>query len=100
MQASELYGAMIHDGVLVKRLVTWWQRGSLRKRLALLALLLLLALLAWDASRLDLRGPPPSTLLLDRQGCFIAEVAAQGEEYGYWLVNIGWAELSYQSRSL
>lgn len=56
----------------------------LRKRLLLLALLALLALMGWDAARLDLRGPPPSTLLLDRQGRFIAEVAEPGEEYGYW----------------
>lgn len=42
--------------------------------------------MAVDAARLDLRGPPPSTLLLDRQGRFIAEVAGQGEEYGYWPV--------------
>jgi penicillin-binding protein 1C len=43
-----------------------------------------LALLALDAARLDLRGPAPSYLLLDRNGRFIAELNAKGEEFGYW----------------
>lgn len=72
----------------MQRLTAWWQRSSGRKRLALLALLIMLVLMGWDAFRLDLRGPPPSTLLLDRQGRFIAEVADQGEEYGYWPVQV------------
>jgi len=36
--------------------------------------------------RFDLRGPPPSYLLLDRHGHFIAELTAGGEDYGYWPV--------------
>lgn len=72
--------------MVIQRLALLWQRSSIAKRLALLVLLILLVLLGWDAFRLDLRGPSPSTLLLDRQGRFIAEVAEQGEEYGYWPV--------------
>lgn len=55
-------------------------------RLAILAALVVIILvaLAIDAARLDLRGPPPSYLLLDRNGRFIAELAEDGEEYGYW----------------
>jgi len=36
--------------------------------------------------RYDLRGPPPSYLLLDRHGQFIAELTGEGEDYGYWPV--------------
>lgn len=49
-------------------------------------LLLLIALLAADALRFDLRGPQPSYLLLDRHGQFIAELNGGGDEYGYWPV--------------
>lgn len=64
----------------------WRRRWGVGRRLALLALLALIGLLAVDAAQLDLRGPPPSYLLLDRQERFIAEVADAGEEYGYWSV--------------
>lgn len=56
------------------------------KRLGVLALLALIVFMIVDAARLDLRGPPPSYLLLDRQGRFIAEVADAGEAFGYWPV--------------
>lgn len=51
-----------------------------------LLLLALLALLGFDAARLDLNGSPPSYLLLDRNGAFIAEVAEEGRDYGFWPV--------------
>lgn len=50
------------------------------------AFLLLIGLLIADAMRFDLRGPPPSYLLLDRHGKFIAELNNGGEDYGYWPV--------------
>jgi penicillin-binding protein 1C len=68
----------------MRRIKAWWRGGG--RRLALALSLVLLAFPAVDAARLDLRGPPPSYLLLDRQGRFIAEVADEGEEYGYWPV--------------
>ncbi len=43
-------------------------------------------LLIVDAARLDLNGSPPSYLLLDRHGAFIAEIADEGRDYGYWPV--------------
>ncbi|HET6718527.1 MAG TPA: transglycosylase domain-containing protein, partial [Rhodocyclaceae bacterium] len=49
----------------------------------------MLALLIYDAARLDLRGPAPTYLLLDRNGRFLAELGAADEaagEYGYWPV--------------
>ena len=46
----------------------------------------LLVLLLVDAVRFDLSGPPPSYLLLDRHGTFIAELADEGQDYGYWPV--------------
>ena len=42
--------------------------------------------MAIDVARPDLHATPPSYLLLDRQGRFIAEVAENGQEYGYWPV--------------
>ena len=48
--------------------------------------LVLIGLLIADAMRYDLRGPPPSYLLLDRHGQFIAELTGEGEDYGYWPV--------------
>jgi penicillin-binding protein 1C len=69
-----------------QQLAACWAPGRRRRTLVLLALLLLLGLLGVDAARLDLRGPPASYLLLDRQGRFIAEVAGNGKEYGYWPV--------------
>lgn len=50
------------------------------------AFLFLIALLIADALRFDLRGPPPSYLLLDRHGKFIAELNNEDEDYGYWPV--------------
>jgi penicillin-binding protein 1C len=61
-----------------------WARNEFRRRSLLLGLVALLILLGIDAARLDLRGPPPSYLLLDRNGRFIAELADEGEEFGYW----------------
>lgn len=49
-------------------------------------LLLLIVLLIADAMRFDLSGSPPSYLLLDRHGRFIAELTNEGEDYGYWPV--------------
>ena len=48
------------------------------------ALLGLAALMLWDAARLDLHGPAPSWLLLDRHERFLADIPAEGEEFGYW----------------
>lgn len=56
------------------------------RRTWLLLSILLLALLIVDAARLDLNGAPPSYLLLDRHGEFIAEIADAGRDYGYWPV--------------
>lgn len=67
-------------------MVSFLRRAGPGRRLLLLALVALLAWLAIDAARLDLRGSPPSFLLLDRQGRFIAEVTDPGREYGYWPV--------------
>ncbi len=50
----------------------------------LASLAILLGLLAWDAARQDLNGPPPSYLLLDRHGHFVAELPTTGGEVGYW----------------
>lgn len=68
----------------MKALAAWWQGGS--RGVWLVAAIALLAILAVDAARLDLAGPPPSYLLLDRQGRFLAEVADEGQEFGYWPV--------------
>ena len=54
--------------------------------MAILVLSTLLVLLMVDAVRFDLSGPPPSYLLLDRHGSFIAEIADEGHDYGYWPV--------------
>lgn len=51
-----------------------------------LVFLALIGLLIADAMRFDLHGPPPSYLLLDRHGQFIAEINNEGEDYGYWPV--------------
>ncbi len=55
-------------------------------RIAIVLFMALLFLMGWDAAHLDLNGPPPSWLLLDRHGRFIAEIAKPGEEFGYWPV--------------
>lgn len=62
------------------------RRAFTARGIAVLALLALLAVLAFDAARVDLNGPPPSYLLLDRHGAFIAELADEGRDYGYWPV--------------
>ena len=90
-----------------RRLSDWWRglggwRRPNRRRLAALAAAALLSLLAWDAARLDLAGPAPTYLLLDRHGRFIAELgnepdteaeaqaassppaAPDRREFGYW----------------
>lgn len=54
--------------------------------MVLLVLAGLLLLLIVDAVRFDLKGPLPSYLLLDRHGTFIAEIADEGQDYGYWPV--------------
>ncbi|HEY6095301.1 MAG TPA: penicillin-binding protein 1C, partial [Gallionellaceae bacterium] len=69
---------------LKKYLVLPSRRAFTRRRVAVLALLALLVVLAVDAARIDLNGPPPSYLLLDRHGSFIAELADEGQDYGYW----------------
>ena len=63
-----------------------WFTSRVRRRSLVVGLSLLLTVLAVDAYRLDLRGPPPSYLLLDRQGRFLAERAEDGQEFGYWPV--------------
>lgn len=60
-------------------------RISVKRASALIGLGLVLAL-AVDAARMDIQGPPPSLLLLDRQGRFLAESAQGDDEYGYWPV--------------
>lgn len=53
----------------------------------LLAALLLFPVL-YGASRSDLIAPPPSTLLTDRHGAFLAEWGGDARgEHGYWLVD-------------
>lgn len=64
----------------------FFRRAGPGRRLLLVALVAWLVGLAVDAAGLDLQGPSPSYLLLDRQGRFIAEVAEEGGEYGYWPV--------------
>lgn len=60
------------------------------RRVVLLVLLagvgLLAGLLAYDAATFDLRGPPPTYLLLDRHGRFLAELGDDAQEFGYWPV--------------
>lgn len=72
----------------IKAFKKWMAALSLRAVVAWCAgaILLLIALLIADAMRFDLRGPPPSYLLLDRHGKFIAELNNGGEDYGYWPV--------------
>ena len=73
----------------------FWE--NLRKRLRSLSrralfawscggLLFFFVALIVDALRFDLQGSPPSYLLLDRHGKFIAELAREGDDYGYWPV--------------
>lgn len=74
------------------RIVAWARASGTRFGARLCALgcligLVLLLVLLVDAARLDLDGPAPSLLLLDRQGRFIAEMSgvADGDnEFGYW----------------
>ena len=72
----------------VGALKKWRPALSLRRAIAWCAgaFLLLVVLLIGDALRFDLSGPPPSYLLLDRHGQFIAELTGAGEDYGYWPV--------------
>jgi penicillin-binding protein 1C len=63
------------------------RRFFVTRYIVVLALLSLLVLLVVDAVRFDLSGPPPSYLLLDRHGTFIAEIVDEGQDYGYWPVN-------------
>lgn len=72
--------------VLKKSIISVLRRAFTWRRVVLLALLVLFVLLAVDAVRFDLSGPPPSYLLLDRHGTFIAEIADEGQDYGYWPV--------------
>lgn len=51
-----------------------------------LSLFVLIVILIVDTLRFDINGPPPSYLLLDRHGNFIAELADEGQDYGYWPV--------------
>lgn len=64
------------------RVLDGWRRY--RRRLVLSALAGLVLVLAVDFARLDLTGPVPTWLLLDRHGRFIAEIGQTGEDYGYW----------------
>ncbi len=70
----------------VRRFLAWARRH--RARLVGAAVLALVGVLGVDAWRLDLSGPAPSWLLLDRHGRFIAELGqgGPGAEYGYWPV--------------
>lgn len=47
------------------------------RQLAALAATLLAGVLTWDAANLDLAGPAPTYLLLDRHGRFIAELGSE-----------------------
>lgn len=58
----------------------WKRRG----KWFLAAFLCLSGLLAYDAARLDIKGPAATYLLLDRHGKFIAEVGEHGKGFGYW----------------
>lgn len=71
---------------LKRHVTTLSARASTARSIAVLALLALLVLLIIDAVCFDLNGPPPSYLLLDRHGAFIAELADEGQDYGYWPV--------------
>lgn len=65
------------------------QWRSVDRRVVLLVILVLFGSLLVDALSLDLQGPTPSYLLLDRHERFIAEIGTSGdadEEYGYWPV--------------
>ncbi len=72
--------------VLKKRIPAALRSIFKSRRTWLLLSISLLALLIFDAARLDLNGAPPSYLLLDRHGEFIAEIADEGRDYGYWPV--------------
>lgn len=71
-----------------KRALPWRKTLSWRKTFAWGggACLALAGVLVGDALRFDLHGPPPSYLLLDRHGQFIAELNGGGDDYGYWPV--------------
>ena len=71
---------------LTRWLAATWKRRGISTRVGLQVLIALIGFLALDAARLDLRGPPSSYLLLDRRERFIADLADEGEEYGYWPV--------------
>ena len=60
------------------------QLRARRRILFLMSVAIFLGVLTWDAARQDLNGPPPSYLLLDRHGNFIAELPTTGGEVGYW----------------
>ncbi len=60
------------------------QLRARRRSLLVTSLAIVLGLLTWDAAKQDLTGPPPSYLLLDRHGHFIAELPTTGGEVGYW----------------
>jgi penicillin-binding protein 1C len=71
---------------IIKHLRVQLQRFFIPRHVTVLALLSLLVLLVVDAVRFDLTGPSPSYFLLDRHGTFIAEIADEGQDYGYWPV--------------
>src|SRR4051812_48116171 len=55
-----------------------------RRRLALCVLAIVFSALGVDAARLDIHGPAPTYLLLDRNSRFIAEIGDHGDDFGYW----------------
>lgn len=77
MRFGEFLGRYGRMTALMRRVFT------VRRMVALAVSSLLVALLI-DAARFDLDGPPPSYLLLDRRGAFVAELAEEGRDYGYW----------------
>jgi penicillin-binding protein 1C len=64
----------------------FWRLRRIGRRVSLAVCLALVAFVINDGLALDLRGPSPSYLLLDRQGRFIAEIAEGEDGYGYWPV--------------
>jgi penicillin-binding protein 1C len=71
---------------LKKLSAAWARHRTLIKRSCLVALLCLIIVLIVDAWRIDLNGPTPTYLLLDRQERFIAELDNDANGLGYWPV--------------
>ena len=75
---------VLRINALKRFLLTISLRAFTWQRLLVFGLFVIFVLLAIDAVRLDISGTPPSYLLLDRHGAFMAEIANEGQDYGYW----------------